>query len=196
MSYVKKQFPDLAPHISHNLSPMGAIAKYIKDNEPDCKVVFIGPCTAKKMEIREEKVKPYVDSVITFEELQALFDSKDLDIASMEEDVLDNASYYGRIFARSGGVSDAVAQALKEQGLDDFDLKAVPCDGIEECRIALLKASKRVLDGNFIEGMACVGGCIAGAGCITHGEKNKREVDRYGMEAMEKTISGALSMLK
>ena len=74
--------------------------------------------------------------MITFEELQALFDSKDLDIASMEEDVLDNASYYGRIFARSGGVSDAVAQALKEQGLDDFDLKAVPCDGIEACRIA------------------------------------------------------------
>ncbi len=196
VSFVKKQFPDLAPHISHNLSPMGAIAKYIKDRDPDCKVVFIGPCTAKKMEIKEDKVSQYVDSVLTFEELQALFDSKDLDIASMEEDVLDNASYYGRIFARSGGVSDAVAQALKEQGIDNFDLKAVPCDGIEACRVALLKASKRVLDGNFIEGMACVGGCIAGAGCLTHGEKNKREVDRYGMEAMEKTISGALSMLK
>ena len=196
VSYVKKQFPDLAQYISHNLSPMGAIAKYIKDNEPDCKVVFIGPCTAKKMEIKEDKVSPYVDSVITFEELQALLDSKDLDIASMEEDVLDNASYYGRIFARSGGVSDAVAQALKEQGIDGFDLKAVPCDGIEACRVALLKASKRVLDGNFIEGMACVGGCIGGAGCLTHGEKNKREVDRYGMEAMEKTITGAISMLK
>ncbi len=195
VDYVKKQFPDLAPHISHNLSPMGAIAKYIKDNEPNCKVVFIGPCTAKKMEIKLDKVKPYVDSVLTFEELQALFDSKDLDIASMEEDVLDNASYYGRIFARSGGVSDAVAQALKEQGIDNFDLKAVPCDGIEACRVALLKASKRVLDGNFIEGMACLGGCIGGAGCLTHGEKNKREVDKYGMEAMEKTITGAISML-
>ncbi len=195
VDYVKKQFPDLAPHISHNLSPMGALAKYIKDNEPNCKVVFIGPCTAKKMEIKLDKVKPYVDSVLTFEELQALFDSKDLDIASMEEDVLDNASYYGRIFARSGGVSDAVAQALKEQGIDNFDLKAVPCDGIEACRVALLKASKRVLDGNFIEGMACLGGCIGGAGCLTHGEKNKREVDRYGMEALEKTITGAISML-
>ena len=195
VDYVKKQFPDLAPHISHNLSPMGALAKYIKDNEPNCKVVFIGPCTAKKMEIKLDKVKPYVDSVLTFEELQALFDSKDLDIASMEEDVLDNASYYGRIFARSGGVSDAGAQALKEQGIDNFDLKAVPCDGIEACRVALLKASKRVLDGNFIEGMACLGGCIGGAGCLTHGEKNKREVDRYGMEALEKTITGAISML-
>lgn len=196
VDYVRKQFPDLAEHISHNLSPMAAIAKYIKSNEPDCKVVFIGPCTAKKMEFKKEEVKDYIDSVITFEELQALFDSKDLDITLLNEDVLDNASYYGRIFARSGGLSDAVAQALKEQGIEGFDLKAVPCDGIEACRIALLKASKRVLDGNFIEGMACNGGCIGGAGCLTHGEKNKAEVDKYGREAFEKTITDAISMLK
>lgn len=196
VDYVKKQFPDLAPHISHNLSPMAAIAKYIKEKEPDCKIVFVGPCTAKKMEFKKDEVKNYIDSVITFEELQALFDSKGLDITLLNEDVLDNASYYGRIFARSGGLSDAVTQALKEQGLDDFDLKAVPCDGIDACRIALLKASKRVLDGNFIEGMACSGGCIGGAGCLTHGDKNKTEVDKYGKEAMEKTISEAISVLK
>lgn len=195
VSYVRKQFPDLAPYISHNLSPMGAISKYIKEGDPTAKIVFIGPCTAKKMEFQKEEVQPYVDSVITFEELQALFDSKDLDITTLHEDVLDNASYYGRIFARSGGLSDAVAQGLKENGLDDFDLKAVPCDGIEACRVALLKASKRVLDGNFIEGMACTGGCIGGAGCLTHGEKNKAEVDRYGREAMEKTITDALKQI-
>ena len=196
VSFVKKQFPDLAEHISHNLSPMAAIAKYIKESDPECKIVFIGPCTAKKMEVTEERVHNYVDTVITFEELQALFDSRDIDITTLEEDVLDNASYYGRIFARSGGLSDAVAEALKEQGLDDFDLKAVPCDGIEACKIALLKASKRILDGNFIEGMACQGGCIGGAGCLTHGEKNKADVDRYGKEAMEKTISDAISQIK
>lgn len=195
VSYVKKQFPDLAPHISHNLSPMGALAKYIKKTDPTSKVVFIGPCTAKKMEYQKDEVSPYVDSVITFEELQALFDSKDLDITTLEGTDLDNASYYGRIFARVGGLSDAVVQSLKEQGIDNFDLKAVPCDGIEACRVALLKASKRVLDGNFIEGMACTGGCIGGAGCLTHGEKNKADVDRYGREAMEKTIKDATSVL-
>lgn len=142
-----------------------------------------------------EAVKPHVDAVLTFEELQALFDSKDFDIMNLEEDVLDNASYFGRIFARSGGLSDAVAQGLRELKLD-FDLKAVPCDGIEECKIALLKKSKNVLNANFIEGMACVGGCIGGAGCLTHGEKNKAEVDKYGREAMEKTISDAVSVLK
>ena len=109
---------------------------------------------------------------------------------------MDNASYFGRIFARSGGLSDAVKQGIKENNLEDFELKAVACDGIEECRIALLKKSKGVLDANFIEGMACVGGCIGGAGCLTHGEKNKAEVDKYGREAFEKTITEAISMLK
>ncbi len=195
VSYVKGQFPDLAPHISHNMSPMGVLAKYIKGTDPTSKVVFIGPCTAKKMEFQLDYVAPYVDSVITFEELQALFDSKDIDITTLEGTDLDNASYYGRIFARVGGLSDAVVQSLKEQGIDNFDLKAVPCDGIEACRVALLKASKRVLDGNFIEGMACTGGCIGGAGCLTHGEKNKADVDRYGREAMEKTIKDATDVL-
>ena len=196
VEYIKKNFPALEKDISHNLSPAATLAKYIKETTPDVKVVFIGPCTAKKAEAMRPEVKPYIDAVLTFEELQALFDSRDLEIMTMEEDVLDNASFYGRIFARSGGLSDAVKEALHEQGLDDFALKAVPCDGIEACRMALLKASKNVLGGNFIEGMACVGGCIGGAGCLTHGEKNKAEVDKYGEEAHEKTIADAISLLQ
>ena len=195
VAYVKSAFPDLVKYVSHNLSPMATLAKYIKETDENSKVVFIGPCTAKKAEAQLEDVKPYVDAVMTFEELQALYDSKDIDITTLDEDVLDNASYFGRIFARSGGLSDAVAQGLKEQNID-FDLKAIPCDGIEACKMALLKLSKGVLDANFIEGMACVGGCIGGAGCLTHGEKNKSEVDKYGREALEKTISDAVSILK
>lgn len=196
VSYIKKSFPELAQYVSHNLSPMATIAKYIKDTDKDAKVIFIGPCTAKKAEVQSESVKPYVDAALTFEELQALFDSRDIDITALEEGVLDNASYFGRIFARCGGLSDAVAEGLKEQGLDDFELKPCSCDGIEACRVALMRKSKNLLDANFIEGMACVGGCIGGAGCLTHGEKNKAEVDKYGREAMEKTIADAVSMLK
>ena len=124
------------------------------------------------MEFQKDEVRPYIDCVLTFEELQALFDSRDLEITELAEDVLDNASYFGRIFARSGGLSDAVAEALKEQDITDFELKGVSCDGI-----------------------ACVGGCIGGAGCLTHGDKNKAEVDKYGKEAFEKTISSAISQL-
>lgn len=193
--YVKTAFPDLLPYVSHNLSPMATLAKYIKSKDKTAKIVFIGPCTAKKAEVQLESVKPYVDAVLTFEELQALFDSRDMDITAFEETALENASYFGRIFARSGGLSDAVAQGLKEQDIE-FDLKALACDGIEACRMALLKKSKNVLDANFIEGMACVGGCIGGAGCLTHGEKNKAQVDEYGKEALEKTITDAVSLLK
>ena len=195
ISYVKSAFPSLAEHISHNPSPMATLAKYVKETDPTAKVVFIGPCTAKKAEANLEGVREFVDSVLTFEELQALYDSRDIDITSLGEDVLDNASYFGRIFARSGGLSDAVAQAMRELSID-FPLKAAVCDGIEECRVALLKKSKGVLDANFIEGMACMGGCIGGAGCLTHGEKNKAQVDEYGKEAFEKTISDAVSVLK
>ena len=195
VQYIKSAFPDLLPYVSHNLSPMATLAKYIKGTEPTAKVVFIGPCTAKKAEAQLESVKPYIDAVMTFEELQALFDSKEIDITTLSEDILDNASYFGRIFARSGGLSDAVIQALDEQKID-FTVKPAVCDGIEACKTALLKKSKNVLEANFIEGMACVGGCIGGAGCLTHGEKNKAQVDVYGREAMEKTITDAVSLLK
>ena len=193
VSFIKKSFPELAPYVSHNPSPMAAISKHIKSLDPTAKVVFVGPCTAKKMEIKQDHVAPFVDSVITFEELQALFDSREIEITDLEPSALDNASYFGRIFARCGGLAEAVSQSLKEQGIDDFVLKAFSCDGIEECKLALLKKSKNALDANFIEGMACLGGCVGGAGCLTHGETNKIRVEKFGKEASGKTITDAIN---
>lgn len=194
VQFIKNEFPEMVDKISHNYSPMAELAKYIKDTQEDCKVVFIGPCTAKKAEIEREDVAKYVDSVLTFEELQSLIDSRDIDLTSLEEDVLDNASYYGRIFARVGGLTDAVTETLKELEID-FSPRVTVCDGIEECRAALMKAAHGVDVGNFIEGMACVGGCIGGAGCLTHEAKDKNEVDKYGRQAMEKSILDAVSVL-
>jgi [FeFe] hydrogenase (group B1/B3) len=193
VDYIRKQFPAMEKHISHNPSPMAMIAKQIKKTDPEAKVVFIGPCTAKKMEIKRPEVAPYVDSVLTFEELQALIDSRDIEIESLPMDILDNASYFGRIFARSGGLTEAVKEAIKEKGKEDFTFNPIACDGIEACRSALMKASKNALPNNFIEGMACSGGCIGGAGCLTHGDRNKNEVDNYGKEALEKTIQDAIA---
>lgn len=196
VSYVRKAFPQLEPFISRSPSPMAAIARYIKETEGDVQIVFIGPCTAKKLEVRQEDVSPYVDAAMTFEELQALFDSREIELTALEESELDSASYFGRIFARCGGLSEAVAEGLKEQGLTDFVLKPCTCDGIEECRVALLRKSKDALDANFIEGMACVGGCIGGAGCLTHSVQNRAQVERYGKDAHAQTISDALSALQ
>ena len=195
VKYIKNSFPDLVDKISHNMSPMATLAKYIKERDVKAKVVFFSPCTSKKAEAQLDEVKDYVDAVLTFEELQALFDSREIIISKLPECELDNASYFGRIFARSGGLTTAAAEAMKEQGID-FEIKPVVCDGIEACRIALLKLSKGLLDGNFIEGMACVGGCIGGSSCLTHGEKNKVEVEKYSKEASGKSITDAVDALK
>lgn len=195
VDYVKKAFPALEPYISHNLSPMATFAKYLKEKDSTARVVFIGPCTAKKAEAHLEDVRPYVDSVLTFEELQALFDSRDIDITQLSEEELDSASYFGRIFARCGGLADAVREGVAESG-KDFDVKAISCDGIEACKAALIKKSKNVLYANFIEGMACVGGCVGGAGCLTHGEVNKEKVEQYSKKASRKKISDAVSALE
>ncbi len=192
--YIESAFPELADHVSHNPSPAAAVAKHIKEQDPDVKIVFVGPCTAKKMEFQKPEVAPFIDSVITFSELQALFDSKDIEIETLEEAEFDGASYFGRIFARSGGLAEAIAQGLEEHGYRNFSYRPTVCSGISECKTALLKAKKGVLKENFIEGMACIGGCIGGAGCLTHGERNRTKVDEYGNQA-GKSISDIVTNL-
>lgn len=188
VSYVKTAFPDMADKISSTPSPMVMTAMRIREQSPDAKIVFIGPCTAKKAEARLDEVRPFIDSVLTFEELQALFDSRDIELTVLNDEELDEASRYGRIFARSGGLTEAVAKALDELGAD-FEVKSAVCSGFDECKVALLKASKGVLKENFIEGMACAGGCVGGAGCLTHGTGGKALVDRHGDAASRHAIS-------
>ena len=192
VSYVEQNFPAFKQNISTNLSPAGTLARHIKQGDKNCRTVFIGPCTAKKTEFQRPEYAGLIDSVLTFEELQALFGSRDIEISTLPETPLNGASPCGRKFARSGGVAEAVKAALREQG-SDFEVKAVSCSGVEEIRSALLKKSRGALDVNFIEGMACVGGCIGGAGCLTHGDKNKAAVDSYGDEAEHATISAAVN---
>ena len=195
VEYIKKNFPMLADKISTNLSPMASIAKWIKEHYPKAKIMFIGPCISKKKETLSDRVKPYVDVTLTFEELQALIDAREIDASKLEESPFDNASYFGRIFARSGGLTDAVREALKERELD-FDYKPISVDGIENCRLALIKAKNGTDEFNFIEGMGCVGGCIGGPCCLTHEVRNKSDVNKYGMEAKSQTITDALEKLK
>ena len=191
VKYIEINFPELRQYISHNASPMIQLARFIKLTDETAKVIFIGPCVSKKSEYRKKENKGAVDCVVTFEELQALFDGMGIDVEKLEGESLDNASYYGRIFARSGGLSEAVDNVIKEENLG-IRVNAEVCDGMEQCRIALLKASKGRLDKNFIEGMACEGGCINGAACLHHGLKNRAEVDKYGRQATERKVRDAL----
>ena len=187
VDFIKKNFPDLEKHISHNLSPMAMIAKVIKEARPNAKTVFIGPCTAKKAEAQKEEVKKYVDCVLTFEELIALFGAQNLDIKTLEESPLEDATLFGRSFARSGGVTEAVIQSLKEQNLA-FDLNPITCDGIENIRLVLAKANKGLIDNNFIEGMVCSGGCIGGPCALTHATKDRSLIDKHASKTSKKEI--------
>lgn len=204
VKYVEHKFPALKDKVSHTLSPMAMLGKLIKEKDPTAKVIFVGPCTAKKSEFLKTEVKPYIDCVLTFEEIQALIDSMDIDIENLEESVLDEATGFGRAFAFTGGLSGAVEQALKElaelEGPDSpaaqFELKAEICDGIDQCRSTLVRANRGVLNANFIEGMACVGGCIGGAGCLTHGNKNKDAILRHSKEATRTKITEGVEVEK
>lgn len=179
VKYVETKYPRLAEKISGNLSPMAELAKTIKKSHPECRIVFIGPCIAKKAEVRKPEVSKYVDYAITFEELQALFDSKDILLREQEETEWNQASYYGRIFARSGGLAEAVAQAIKELEITDFQFEPVICDGVEKCKSALTRADKGVLPGNFIEGMVCSGGCVGGTGNLVRYADAPEEMEAH-----------------
>lgn len=187
VDYVEKYFPDEAKHISHNLSPMASIGKVLKEKDPNCKNIFIGPCTAKKAEVMKDSVKPYIDVALTFEELEALFASKDITPEVLQEESIDQATYFGRVFARSGGLSEAMKQGLSEHN-SKVELKSEVCSGIDMCRIALLKKNKNMLESNFVEGMACSGGCIGGPGNLMAFQKNKENIDKYALESSIKTI--------
>lgn len=190
---IKSKFPTLTDNISTSLSPAAALVEAMKENGAEGKFVFIGPCTAKKAEYGADgPAAGYFDCVLGFDELQALIDSKEIDIDSLEEDALNHATFYGRNFANGGGVAGAVAQALKERGHEDFALKPIVCNGLEACNVALRKASRGLPEGNFIEGMACTGGCIGGASCLRHGNKDRDEVLKYGHAAQLQTITEAV----
>ncbi len=194
VSFVEKNFPELKQYISSSVSPMVETARLIKKTDPTAKVVFIGPCTSKKLEYRLEKTGGAIDSVMSFEELQAFVDARGIDTTQMEDSELNNASYYGRIFAKSGGIAKGIADVAKEMGVEG--VKPIAMNGIAECKAALTKLKFNKATENFFEGMACDGGCLNGPVCITHSPRNVVDVDKYGNEAKEKTIFNTVKLME
>ena len=195
VGFVKKKYPELEQYVSHTPSPMVMMGLHLKEKYPDAKVVFIGPCVAKKKEFQLGRTMNAVDCVLTYEELYSLFESKDIDLMSLEADPLDEASGFGRNFAFSGGVTQAVMQLMKEKNVT-ADFKPVVCNGTAECEVALRKLKVNRLEGNFIEGMACEGGCVQGAGCLVRSPKNKMEVEKHAKQAQDRTILGAVESVQ
>lgn len=191
--YVQINFPDLYKHVSHTSSPMVMAGKLIKAMDPTAKVVFVGPCTSKKFEFKLDIAKDYIDCVMSFEELQAFLDAREVDVSTLPETCLDNASYYGRIFARSGGITEGVKALAAERA---FEARPIAMSGLDECRkqLTLLKVHKSPY--NFFEGMACDGGCVNGALCLHHGPKSLTDVNKYGEMAKEKKVDNSVKLYK
>lgn len=181
---IEKHFPKLKGNISNTASPMAATARYIRMKKPGTKVVFIGPCVAKKLEIK--KNKDTADYVMTFEELAAMFTAKEINLENVKEAEQDG-SRAGKGFAQSGGVAGAVQQVLKEEGID-LPVSCVKCNGAAECKktLAILNAGR--LPNDFIEGMACEGGCINGPAGVESPQKVKKNRAKLIAEADKRGV--------
>lgn len=183
----KTQFPDMIESVSSELTPMVATARSIKKKHPNAHVVFIGPCAAKKLEAMRTSVRSDVDFVITFEELSAMFEAKNIDPQTIEaQDAMHDATGAGRGYAVAGGVARAVTECVKEY-YPDVEVKIEHVEGLAECKKTLMLAKAGKMNGCLIEGMGCPGGCVAGAGTNIPVNKAKQEVDK-AVKASSKSL--------
>ena len=184
IAMLRRVYKELMPHVPAAVSPMIACGRVIKRLEPGAKVVFIGPCLAKKAEAREPDIADAVDYVLTFQEGRDIFACADIHPEKMAEDNREHSSMGGRIYARAGGVSQAVQDCVQRLNPNrKIKVHAVQASGVPACKQLLNDLKEGKLDANFLEGMGCVGGCVGGPRALIDKEFAREEVDRYGKEA-------------
>ncbi|WP_346906216.1 [Fe-Fe] hydrogenase large subunit C-terminal domain-containing protein [Faecalicatena orotica] len=185
IAMIRKMYKELMPHVPGAVSPMVACGRMIKLLHPDAVTVFAGPCLAKKSEAREKDVAGAVDYVLTFQEVQDIFEAADIHPEELEDQEKEHSSRTGRIYARTGGVSEAVRETERQLRPDrKIKVKAEQADGIQDCRVLISRIQNQETDANFFEGMGCPGGCVGGPKAILNKNEGKRFVDEYGDQAL------------
>lgn len=174
VNMIKQHYPSLIDNMSTTVSPMCAVSRMLKAEDPEVKTVFIGPCIAKKSEATDESIENNADYVLTFGEIRAMMRAKEVELLP-EDNTLQNASVFGKRFGNGGGVTGAILKCLEENG-EDTDINVLKCDGAAECKKALLLLKAGRLQEDFIEGMACTGGCVGGPS--RHSDINKAKKAR------------------
>lgn len=188
VAQIKRIYHDLVPHMPPAVSPMVACGRAIKRIHPDAVTVFIGPCIAKKAEAKEPDIADAVDFVLTFQEIQEVFEVAGLNPADMPEDMRDHSSKGGRIYARTGGVSEAVQSTLNKLNPDrKIKLKALQADGVPACRELLKSIQAGEIKANFMEGMGCKGGCVGGPKVLIKTAEGTQHTNDYGNTATYET---------
>jgi iron only hydrogenase large subunit-like protein len=181
----KTQFPETIENISRELTPMVATARTIKKEHPNAHVVFIGPCAAKKLEASRRTVRSDVDFVITFEELQGMFDAKNLLQEQMQGEEINDATAAGRGYGVAGGVAQAIEDCIKEY-YPGTEVNIEHAEGLADCKKMLMLAKAGRKNGCLIEGMACPGGCVAGAGTNIPITEATKDVLEFKKQAQHK----------
>lgn len=181
----KRDFPEVKENISMTMTPMVFTARLLKHYNPNCKVVFIGPCAAKKLEASRKSVKSHVDFVLTFEETMGMFEAKNIDLTKIETNgQLLTGTEMGRAFAGTGGVANAVLDTLKKIAPERASkVQIITADGLKECAAMIKTAKTGKYNGFLLEGMACPGGCIGGTGTLADPKRNAAVLNRYAKSA-------------
>ena len=195
---IKTNYPDIYKYMSPSVSPMIASGRILKKLYKDAKVVFIAPCIAKKAEVKEPDLKGAIDYVLNFRELQEIFNALNINLQELPEDDKDQASFGGRVYGRTGGVSFSVKTVVNR--LDPsrvIKLKAKKVQGVKECKQILSALTDREkIDANFIEGMGCIGGCVGGPRTNIDALKATRLVNEFGEDSFIMTPFDNLNVMK
>ncbi len=191
VNMVRGHFPELAENVSTTVSPMCGVSRMIKARDPSAVTVFIGPCIAKKSEVKDQKIPGNADYVLTYSEIRAIMRAKDITLMPAENSYQE-ASVFGKRFGNSGGVTASVLQSLKEYD-DPIDAKVCVANGAAECKKALLLMKAGKLPEDFVEGMACTGGCVSGPSAFNPELASKRARDQLIGQADDREILGNLS---
>lgn len=191
VNMIKKHFPEVLDNMSSTISPMCAVSRMVKAQDPDAVTVFIGPCIAKKSEAQDHGITGNADYVLTFGEIRAILKAKNVQLEP-EENTTQEASVFGKRFGNGGGVTAAVVQSLKETG-ENTDIKVMTCSGAAECKKALTLLKMGKLQDDFVEGMICQGGCVGGPSRHKGEIEAKKARDGLIAEADDRTICDNLS---
>lgn len=184
IAMIRKIYHDLMPHVPGAVSPMVACGRMIKRIHPDAVTVFAGPCLAKKKEAREPDIADAVDYVLTFQEVRDIFEAADIHPEELKEDDKEHASKAGRLYARTGGVSQAVSEMVEQLRPDrSISVKAEQANGTKECMEMIRRLRAGETDANFFEGMGCVGGCVGGPKAILDKAEGAVHVDEYAKKS-------------
>lgn len=187
IAMIRNMYEELMPHVPAAVSPMIACGRMIKKLYPEALTVFVGPCLAKKKEAREEDVQGAVDYVLTFQEMQDIFEAADIHLEEMPEDEREHASRAGRLYARTGGVSEAVASMTQQLRSKKPHVRSEQAEGTKACMEMIQRIKKGETNANFFEGMGCIGGCVGGPKTLLKQEEGRTYVDEYAEASCYKT---------